>query len=85
MRYDNPPRDEEHREAAAQVLWLLVSKKEGLQPGSFFEKLILAACNADQSNLGRLKRSFPAIAWAVYQYKNVDGGIDVLREMFRGE
>lgn len=76
-----PDRDEIYT-AAQHVLFVMDDDREvGMEPGSFMTLLIRAAAHADPVNISKMSLGFPAIATAVNIYKNVPGGVDMLRRL----
>jgi hypothetical protein len=62
------------------VLWLFGDREHGYEPGSFRESLLIAFARADPHNFHRLEAAFPLIGSAVNLAKNVEGGMDIMRE-----
>ena len=78
----NLPTLEEVHHGAANVLFQLDGDHEvGIEPGGFTSRIIEACCHADEMNLSRLALGFPHIANAVHIYKNVTGGVELLRRL----
>ena len=65
--------------AAAHVLEV-TGHPGGFAPGQFFTSLIEAWLVADPENHALLAAGYPAYGWAVYTYKHVPGGLDLLRQ-----
>lgn len=51
----------------------------GMQAGSFVSRLIDALFHADGKNQGILALTYPGYVWAVFTYRDVEGGADWLR------
>ena len=66
------------------VLWHFGDHEHGLQPGSFREALLTAFAKADPHNFYRLGDAFPLIGSAVDLAKNIEGGMDIMREAVSG-
>ncbi len=51
------------------------------QPGGFENSLVHTMMLADMTNLHRLSFFWPELGAAVHAYKNIDGGLDALRDI----
>lgn len=70
-------------EVASHVLWFF--RKEGYQPGSFVEMLLLTISRADIHNQMRLALGFPEYAFAMQLAQNHSDGLEILRKIAKGQ
>lgn len=66
--------------AARIVLGALGESKYESWSGGFTSALVDAFCKADSRNFAKLATAFPELGEAMDYYKNVHGGVDVLRQ-----
>ena len=79
------PLAEELVMCAREVMWKLDSDRvHGQEPGSFHASLIETLCLADPENLHRAMYAFPAMALVVRCYKQMPGGVELLRVIAAG-
>lgn len=65
---------------ASQVLYIVGERgPAAYAPGNFHAKLIEAMLAADSENQRRLLGGYPSLGGAVFIWRNVSGGADVLR------
>ncbi len=66
-------------EVARSVLWFFGDTNLGVEPGSFVQRLLLAASAADAQNLEALRLGFPAYVHAFEMVARRPWGLDWLR------
>lgn len=82
-RFPNGITEAGMKRAATHTLGYFMGAREGEQPGHFTSAMIEALSVADPTNWGLVYRSFPELAACVRLYKNVDGGLEYLRELIK--
>lgn len=76
------PTEESACQAARHVLYVLEGDREvGQDPGGYMTKLIEAMCHADKDNRARLTLVYGALMTSVHIYKNIPGGVEILRRL----
>lgn len=61
-----------------QVLWFFGDSSNGMQPGDFRNRLMLAVSGADQENREKLRQAFPELVGAMNEVQYEVGGLERL-------